>query len=488
MKTLLDLIYRSAQIWPEQNVLEYPTGESINYKDFLLLIETGTQRLKKSGLGLGDHVALLAKNSFQSAAAYFSVISLGGVVVPINYSLDSSAISEVIATCDPKLIIAESALRNRITLKAEYKTIDASQLSKSPPSNCYRKNQIQISEDNLASIVFTSGSEGHPLGVMLSHKNLLSNTTSIAQYMKLTDRDRILCVLPLYYIYGLSLLLSHIAVGGTTILENRFMFPQVVAESLKTSDATGFAGVSTHYHVLMQKTDFPETAYPSLRYFQHAGDKMPTSTSAGILKAFPGKELYLMYGQTEAAPRLSFLCPTKASAKLASSGQGIPGVTLKTVRENGTQCAVNEEGELLAKGSNIMIGYFNEPVETKKVIKNEWLHTGDMAYVDTEGDIFITGRKKQFLKVGGRRIPPSEIEKACLELPLVREAAAIGISDLLLGQRVKVFLSVSEEIEKKQVLAELRKRLPTYMVPAEIEFISELPKKSNGKVDRNQLI
>ena len=270
-------------------------------------------------------------------------------------------------------------------------------------------------------------------------------------------------------------------------MENRFLYPQVVADSLENYNATGFAGVSSHYNLLMQQTDFLKRTLPKLRYFQHAGDKMPVAVTRQLLDAFGDKELYLMYGQTEAAPRLSYLQPTKTRAKSGSVGQAIPGVQIRIVQDDGAECPVGEEGNLIAFGPNVMQGYWKHPEETAEVLKNGWLHTGDIAYVDADGDLCITGRKKQFLKVGGRRIRPGEIERVCQEHPEISEAAVIGVPDDVLGQRIKLFVSTTADVNKEELTLFFRKRLPSYMIPVETVIMEQLPKKSNGKVDKKKL-
>lgn len=485
MNSLVALFNHAVERWPKRIALLAPDQDGVTYEHLGERTARWTSVLQSRGVAPGDHVALLARNSFESVAAYFGILKCGAAVVPIDYSVDSSAASQVIHDCKACLLVADTALGKRIPDVVDVERVYLETGTKDVAADAAGP-AVSIQPTDLASIVYTSGSEGRSLGVMLSHENLTSNSLGTAEYMRLTSEDRVLCVLPFHYIYGLSLLLSHFAVGGAVVLDNRFLYPQVVAEYLATSEVTGFAGVSSHYTLLIQRTDFLNTKLPQLRYFQHAGDKMPVAVSQQLLTAFPDKELYLMYGQTEASPRLSYLHPSKTLTKPGSVGQAVPGVRLRIVRDDGTDCAAGEEGNLIATGPNIMLGYWKHPAETAETLKDGWLHTGDLAYVDEEGDFFITGRKKQFIKVGGQKVSPAEVERASLEHPEVHEAAAVGVPDDVLGHRVKLTVAAGE-VGQDELMSFLKKRLASHMLPAEITLAEQLPKKANGKVDKQKL-
>ena len=298
------------------------------------------------------------------------------------------------------------------------------------------------------------------------------------------------CALPIFfYIYGLSLLISHLLAGGTVIIENGFMYPTVVLDSIEKLGATGFAGVSSHYSILLTQSDLTARTLKTLRYFAEAGDKMPVWITKKIILSFPGKEMYLMYGQTEASPRLAYLDPKKAGLKPDSVGKAVPGVELKVIHETGESCSAGDEGEIVARGANIMAGYWRKPDETARVIKDGWLHTGDLGHQDAEGDLFITGRKSDLLKVGGHRISPVEIERIAGELEGIKEAVVLGLPEKTLGHKIILcFIPHADSGLTETVLLDFfKKKLPPYKMPHQFIRVGEIPKNSTGKVDRKKL-
>ncbi len=487
-----DLLSQSARRWPNEIALMNEWG-NIHYKQLEADVNVFSHRLIQLGLKRFDRAAILSRNSFDSVTVYFALSRIGAVVVWLNHSLDAKDLGAVSKDAGVSFLLCEVELKGKaekISMDSGARIVlfsDSDDLKKAPNENNIFKSIS--SSDDLAAIVYTSGSTDKPLGVMLSHRNLLSNNEAIAAYLNLTKDDRVCCVLPFYYIYGLSLLLSHLAVGGSVFLENRFSYPQLALEEMEKNEITGFSGVSSHFILLINHTDFLKREFKKLRYFTHAGDKMPVAITEKMVKAFPSKELYLMYGQTEAAPRISYLDPKSAAKKPASAGKALKNIEMKILNGDGNACAPGEEGEIVIRGDNVMKGYWNNPEETKKVLREGWLFTGDIGYRDADGDLFVTGRMKQFIKVGGRRVSPAEVESMALEYPGVREAAVIGVPDETLGEKLRLY--ATEDAAKPVNAAALtdfyKTKAPFYKVPAEIVIVAALPRNSQGKIDRKRL-
>ena len=356
-------------------------------------------------------------------------------------------------------------------------------------NNIFNENFL----NNVAVIIFTSGSTGTPKGVQLTHKNLISNTESIITYLKLSESDIMMEVLPYSYCYGASWLHTITRVGGTNVLNNRFMFINKMLNELNTTKCTGFAGVPSHFQMILRNSKIKEMKFPFLRFVAQAGGKLANVFIEELIEALPTTTVYIMYGQTEATARLSYLPPEYLKTKLGSIGKGIPNVTLEVLTKEGKPVKKGEIGSLVATGDNVMIGYWNDPEETSKTIINGKLWTGDLGTIDEDGFIYIVDREKQFIKSGGHRISPKEIEDHIAKLKYVIECAVIGVNDDILGEAPKAYVVIKDfdenkkEQYKEEIISHSKKELASFKIPKYIEFIKSLPKNTSNKVLVNEL-
>jgi acyl-CoA synthetase (AMP-forming)/AMP-acid ligase II len=340
-----------------------------------------------------------------------------------------------------------------------------------------------------ASIVYTSGSTGKPRGALLRHASIVANTRSIIEYLELGPSDRILVVLPFHYVYGKSLLHTHAAVGASLIIENHFLFPQEALDTLEREGATGLAGVPSTFAILLNRSNIATRRLSSLRYVTQAGGPMPPETQRRLIEALPGKQIFIMYGATEASARLSYLSPTDLGRKLGSIGKAIPNVELRVLRDDGSETEADEVGEIVARGSNIMEGYWNDPEETAAVLDSAGYHTGDLGRRDAEGFLYVVGRKREMIKSGAHRISPKEIEEVLAASPSVHEAAVVGKPDEILGESIVAFVSIRPgHAPDARALAEwCRARLAHHKVPRSIRLLGEIPHNAAGKPDKPRL-
>jgi acyl-CoA synthetase (AMP-forming)/AMP-acid ligase II len=333
--------------------------------------------------------------------------------------------------------------------------------------------------------MFTSGSTGEPRGVMVSHANIVANTDAIVSYLSLSERDRIMAVLPFHYCYGASLLHTHLLAGGDIVIENRFMYPETVLQRLIETRCTGFAGVPSHFQVLLRNSTLRKKHFPDLRYVQQAGGYLAPNFILELKAALPDTQVFIMYGQTEATARLSYLPPDRLDRKLGSIGTGMPGVKLRVVNAAGMSVQQGEVGEIVAEGANITRGYWQAPRETAEVFRNGVLYTGDLARVDEDGFIFIVDRAKDFLKCRGEKVSCRQIEEVLLQCEELIEVAVVGIPDDVLGEAVKAFVvprvSSSPGLAER-VAAHCMRRLAPHHQPRAIVALAALPKNSSGKV------
>lgn len=456
---------------------------------------------QEEGIRRGDVAVVLWDNGPEYAALFFGILMAGGTVVPLNPTNTEENIRFVVEHCRARfLAVTARALPlvkswwagpPIVTGNAEENgsTTDIETIFRSGAGPVRKIPGGGI--DDLAMVLYTSGTTGKPKGVMLSHRNLETNTQSILSYLSLTASDRTLAVLPFYYSYGNSLLLTHARAGATLVVENGFAFVNRCLETMTKHRVTGFSGVPSHFALLLNRSRFCEMEWPHLRYMTCAGGGLPPVFLRRIRDTFSRVRFYVMYGQTEGAARLSSLDPDLVDRKIGSIGKGIPGVVLRVVDREGKDVVPGETGEIVAQGENIMKGYLGDPGATREVLKNGWLHTGDLATVDGDGYIFIKGRAKEFIKSGGYRISPQEIEEILLHHPSVAECAVVGVPDEFLGESIVAFVVYrirSAASPGNEVLdTYLREKLPHYMVPQRIFAMGTLPKTESGKVKRVQL-
>jgi len=263
----------------------------------------------------------------------------------------------------------------------------------------------------------------------------------------------------------------------------------VVLESAGEAGCTGFAGVPLTFEILRRQVDVPSIALPRLRYVTQAGGAMAPETIAWTRQAFAPADLYVMYGQTEATARLSYLPPAMASRKEGSIGVAIPGVRLEVVDGEGATVPTGVVGNLVASGANVTPGYFDDPVATAEILRNGRLWTGDLAVQDEDGYLFYRGRAKEILKVGGQRVSPVEIEQVIARHPTVLEAAVCGVADALLGEVPVAFIVPREgsDVLPADILRFAHGGLPSWAVPVELLITSALPRNEAGKLLRAEL-
>lgn len=471
----------------EKNILLGPK-ETISYCDLYEKCEKLAGYLN-STIGFDQNVLLIVPNSVFFLIAYLGIIKSGNIVVPLNPEIEQNNLNFIQEKCQAGMVFANAKLAAKLNFTG-LKHLDEEafdQIILEAPIDNIRRN---IEPDHMAEIIFTSGSTGEPKGVMISHKNLIANTASIIEYLKLTERDIMLVVLPLYYCYGLSLLHTHLRVGGSIVFNNMFIMLGGVINDLKRFNCTGFAGVPTHFQILLRKSDsFKTSHFPALKYVTQAGGKLHNAFINEFLETFPDIRFNVMYGQTEATARLSWLPPEKLPEKIGSCGKAIPGVQLIVADEKGHPVKPGETGEILALGDNIMLGYYKDQESTSKTIDNGWLRTGDLATVDEDGYIYLSARKKEIIKVGGRRISPKEIEEVIVSMPEVVDCNIEGLFDEILGETMKATIVVKDNtgfVTPETVKSWCGARLASYKIPQIIQIKDKMAISATGKKIKNK--
>jgi len=274
------------------------------------------------------------------------------------------------------------------------------------------------------------------------------------------------------------------------VLDSRFMYPETILQRMIEAECTGFAGVPSHFQILLRNSSLKRKQFPHLRYVQQAGGHLAPFFIRELQKALPTTQVFIMYGQTEATARLSYLDPNALDSKLGSIGKGIPGVTLRVLDESGQEVQTGQVGEIVAEGENVALGYWHVLQGSATSFRDGKLYTGDMATVDQDGFIYVVERAKDFVKCGGRRVSCRQIEDQLLECDELLEAAVVGVPDEVLGEAVKVFVVPRRSNEnglKESLHLFCKKRMSPQLVPKEIIFLQRLPKNSAGKVLKQNL-
>jgi len=427
------------------------------------------------GWETGTRVALQLENSAEYIAAFYGVLIAGGVVVPLPTAQMASWIGHVLTVTDCLCVINDEGISLRPGRPAKGNN----------PDNPDRSLPL-----GLAAIFFTSGSSGLPKGVMLSHRNLLANAASIQLSLPIQATDRTLALLPFCHAYGNSVLQSHMLAGAAIVVAGSTAFPDTLVDAMRQHEVTSFSGVPQLHTVLFRRSRISGQNVPSLRYVTVAGGALRNDLLQEFAQRLAPAKFYVMYGQTEATARLSCLPAAELTGHCGSIGRGIPGVSLEVVNEAGQPVTPGSTGEIRAKGPNVMLGYWQDPKGTALILRNDWLHTGDIATVDDDGHIYPKGRKSQLLKIAGYRLHPAEIEAVITqEIPTV-DAVVVGFETPDGLSRLALFVMPLRP-GMIPALATIRaccaRKLPHYQRPHEIAIIERPPLTASLKVDRQQL-
>jgi long-chain acyl-CoA synthetase len=443
------------------------------------------------GLRIGDRVAIWLKNCPEFVPAFLGILEAGGVVVPINNFLKTDEVSYILADGGINLLITDHELgthhraleHKRPELKIlrveEFEAKKAgdnepSDTSGEPPPGHQRQGR------DLAVIIYTSGTTGHPKGAMLSHNNLLHNVESCRIVLKTVQLDRFAVLLPLFHSYMMTVgMLLPLLVGGSMVLVRSLHPVKNAILELLQRGATVLPAIPQFYRSIVNAP--PELQLP-FRLCISGAAPLPVQ----VLREFEARfkiPLIEGYGLSEASPVVA-KNPIDGKRKPGSIGLPVTNVEVSIQDDAGTLLGPGEVGELCVRGGNVMLGYWNNAEETAKVMRGDWLLTGDVGYRDHEGYYFITDRKKDMLLVNGINVYPREIEEVLYEFPGVKEAAVVGKPDPRKGEQPVAFVSMTEGTASDEKLLEhfLRRKLADYKVPRKYMFLPALPRNATGKI------
>jgi acyl-CoA ligase (AMP-forming) (exosortase A-associated) len=495
--TLYDLIQAAQAARPGHTVLvdgnrrvtySELAGQSARFASFLL----------RSGINRGDRVALYLPRSIEAVVALFGIWSVGAVGVIINEVLKTRQVNYILEHAEASLLLTKTRLIAGIenpfvpasrTVLMDTLTFPESRIDSSP-----------VIGNDLALIIYTSGSTGLPKGIMLSHTNLITGAYIIADYLRLTEKDILISLLPFSFDYGLNQLLTAVLVCGTLVIQ-RLLLPVDICGVLVKEKVTGMAAVPMLWQQLAHSRSlFLKTKLPDLRYMTNTGGRMPEPIVKELRRAHPHVELYLMFGLTEAF-RSTFLPPEEADKRPTSIGKAIPNCEIVLLNEKGEICKPGEQGELVHRGATVSIGYWKDPESTAKRfrpapfqvgkggIPEIAVYSGDYATMDEEGYIYFIGRKDQMIKSRGMRVSPEEIEDCLFASGMVAHAVAFGLpkNDVETTIVAAVIPGDASSFNSSELIDYCKREMPEYMCPDVVWQLGQFPQTSTGKPDRIRL-
>jgi long-chain acyl-CoA synthetase len=490
----------------------YFMGQGTSYGELDAAITKFASGLEKLGVKQGDHIALLLGNTPHFIISMYGALRLGATVIPVNPIYTADEIGYILNNGDVKVVVAldlaiplAEKVHNFLPKVEQFVFCETSEngIAKHQIENLSLYSKMKsfpeviasgelsfkgpdLNDDDVALILYTSGTTGKPKGAMLTHKNLYCNAKDTGEYLRMNDEDRVITTLPMFHVFCLTVALNAPLLSGATLLIVPRFSPKEIFELAKEYKATVFAGVPTMYNFLYQLPDVNPEDLSTLRLCISGGASLPVALLNNFEKKF-NVRVSEGYGLSEASPVTCFN-PLDRPRKAGSIGTSILHVENKIVNELGEELAPGEVGELIVRGPNVMKGYYKMPEETAATIREEWLYTGDLAKMDEDGYFYIVDRKKDIIIVGGYNVYPREVEEVLYNHPDVVEVAVLGVPDPNLGEAVKCYVvSKNPAVTENQLLEYCKEHLAKYKIPESIDFLEELPKNTTGKILRRAL-
>lgn len=505
------MLQKSAGRFPDKEALVHE-DQRLRYRDVADRVTGLAHGLKEAGVARGDRVGIYLDASVPQVLSIFAISQAGAVYVPIHGLLFPDQVAHIGRDCQMKALVTTRA--KLATLSVALKEIasleflvlvgdgpaethlasyDLEELCAASPPRSGCDSSI---EKDLAAILYTSGSTGKPKGVMLSHAQVMAGASIVSAYLEITNRDRILAVLPFSFDAGMNQLMTAFQQGGTLVLIN-FTFAREVVGVLLKEQITGLAGVPTFWSLMAQPSStLHKHELPHLRYITNTGGAMPQTTLTSLRDRLPGTKVFLMYGLTEAF-RSTYLPPDQLDRRPTSIGKAIPNTEILVMSEEGKPCKPGEVGELVHRGPTVSLGYWGQPELTARVLRphpclppevgdvERVCYSGDYVTMDEDGYLYFVGRRDTMIKSSGFRISPTEVEEVLFRSSLVKGAAVIGIPDEVLGQSIKAFVvgRDGEQLDPEKLREFCAASMPRHMIPTTIEVLEALPATTSGKVD-----
>ena len=489
---------------PSEHVAIYSRGRPTTYgvlRDQVAHLRGGLVRL---GVGRGDSVALLCSNGRYFVDLYLAVLGVGAVAVPLNPTSPAPEIQQELATVSAKVVVVEPiaaaawAQVDRASLPSLQHVVSTEPGVVAGADSAFDElltadpvDIVEVTDDDSAVYVFTSGTAGAPRAAVLSHGNLLSNirqTVAAGPAGSVIPSDVVYGVLPLFHIFGLNVVLgSSLHQGATVVLVQRFD-PSTALDTIRERQVTVVPGAPPLWLAFSHFDEAPADSFTGVRLALTGAAKMNEDAMRRLGDRF-GLAVLEGYGLTEASPIVT--SSAGLSQRIGSVGRVLDGMQVRIVDENGDDALRGDSGEIWVKGPNVFKGYLGEPEATRRVLDDDgWLHTGDIAVTDDDGYLYLVDRAKDLIIVSGFNVYPAEVEDVLLEHPDVVDAGVVGVPHPHTGEAVKAFvvLTPGSTAHEESLISWCLDHLARYKCPSKVLFVNELPRNANGKVVRRSLV
>jgi len=482
-------------------------GRRITYSDLALRVARLANALRQLGVEKGDRIATMEVNCNEHIEAYFAAAKLDAIYVPINFRASQSEVEYMLNDSSPTVLLAGSRYTDMIELiSPKIESLKALVLIDGVAEGWHAYEKMldsssddemfpESDDDDLTMLMFTAGTTGSPKGVMLSHDSFSSYILTNVSPPDMEVEEKNILTVPLYHIAGVQAVMAAIYGGRTLIIQRQFE-PVEWMTLVEQEKANRAMMVPTMLKMVLDHQEFQNHDLSSLQVITYGAAPMPLEVIRRAIAMLPGTFFINAFGQTETAATITMLPPEDhilegtdqeievKLKRLTSIGKPLEDVEVRIVSDEGKQVDLGETGEIVAKGSRMMKGYWKQEQATAEALRGGWLYTGDLGYFDEDGYIFLSGRAKDFIKRGGEMVSPEEVEQVLHSHPAIDEAAIIGVPDIDWGERVRaiVVAKEGETIDGSEVIEYCRSRLSSFKKPESVVVVDKLPRNPLGKV------
>lgn len=499
-----DILVRSAARHPERRVLRF-RDRNYTFRELNDAVNRCARGLQQLGLGRGDRAAILSHNCDEYIIYWWALMKIGAVITPVNWMLKPEEIQYILGHSEARIFFVEDALvPNVAKIRSALRRVEVLGCidltgAKIPPgwmnirdlwrdASLAAEPEVEIEPDDLATLLYTSGTEAAPKGVMNTHLNFVASMLSAQVDILLQRDDIMLSGIPLYHVAGMWMFMACCALGALTILQ---YVPERIEILRLTQEerVTRWCWPTAIYVNLPTMAEFGRVDLGSLQVCQMFGSPAPPVLLEQWRKTVPGVIFMNSYGQTEMTPLGSTLCGEELARRPDSVGRSMLPVELRIVGPDDRELRRGEVGEIVARGPTIMRGYYKEQEKTAWTHRGGWHHTGDLGRMDEEGYLYFVDRVKDMIKTGGENVASADVEMTLYRHPKILDAAVIGLPDDVWGEAITAVIvpSPGEKVEAKEITAWCKENMAAYKVPKRVIVVDELPRNPSGKVLKRDL-